>query len=432
MNRANIWIVGVSLLLAAAPAGGGSVPNGFIFAAGGDMIGPYHTLQDIDDAPFFKGVVPLFQQANVGFANQEGSVFDLRGFQGSPAAENGGGIPLSPAVVARNLKAMGITIVSKANNHATDYGTEGLVATMRSLKAAGITYAGAGYSDKEAYAPGYLDSGKGKVALVDTASTFLPMSVAGPAQDRRGEMTHPRPGISVLHVQQIRLISAEQLTALRQIVGNSGRGRGESRADEVRVGNQVFRAGDTPGAIWEMNRSDQSAIIAGVKEARQNADFVAFSIHAHETASGNGEDPQPAGFEPMLFHAAIDAGADVVVRNGPHVLNGIEIYKGKPIFYSLGSLFFDFQGQSSYGGVVFSDAWYETVVPVVTYENGKVAEIKLYPIVIESSAAPTCGAPHPAAPDRAKRILEHLRAMSAVFGTDIKMENNIGIIRPEP
>jgi poly-gamma-glutamate synthesis protein (capsule biosynthesis protein) len=327
---------------------------------------------------------------------------------------------------------MGITIVSKANNHATDYGTEGLVATMRALKTAGIAYAGAGYGDKEAYAPGFLDSGNGKVALVDTASTFLPMSVAGPAQNRRGEMTHSRPGISVLHVQQIRLISAEQLTALRQIVGNNRAGRGGSRADEVRIGNEVFRAGDAPGSIWEMNHSDENAIIAGVKEARQNADFVMFSIHAHETASGNGEDPQAAGFEPILFHEAIDAGADVVVRNGPHVLNGIEIYKGKPIFYSLGSLFFDFQGQSSYGGIVFSDAWYETVVPVVTYKNGKAGEIKLYPMVIESSAAPSGGAPHPAAPERAKRILEHLREMSAVFGTDIKIENNIGIIRPEP
>jgi poly-gamma-glutamate capsule biosynthesis protein CapA/YwtB (metallophosphatase superfamily) len=41
--------------------------------------------------------------------------------------------------------------------------------------------------------------------------------------------------------------------------------------------------------------------------------------------------PQPADFEPALFHAAIDAGADAVVRTGPHVLNGIEIYKGKPM-----------------------------------------------------------------------------------------------------
>jgi poly-gamma-glutamate synthesis protein (capsule biosynthesis protein) len=428
MIKARLWIIGLSLWLAAAPAGGGSVPDGFTFAAGGDMIGPYHTLAGIDDAPFFKGVAPLFQHANVGFANEEGSIFDLRSFTGSPAAENGGGIPLSPVAVARDLKAMGITIVSKANNHATDYGTEGLVATLQTLKAVGLAFGGAGHSDKEAYGPGYLDSGHGKVALVDTASTFLPMSVAGPAQNRRGEMTHSRPGISVLHVQQIRLISSQQLATLREIAGNTRRGGGESR--EVRIGNQVFRAADSPGSIWEMNQSDESAIIGGVKEARQNADFVVFSIHAHETASGKGEDPQPAGFEPVLFHEAIDAGADVVVRNGPHVLNGIEIYKGKPIFYSLGSLFFDFQGQSSYGGVTFSDAFYETVVPVVTYKNGKAADIKLYPMVIESSAAPTGGAPHPAAPDRAKQILEHLREMSAGFGTEIKIENNIGIIRP--
>lgn len=130
----------------------------------------------------------------------------------------------------------------------------------------------------------------------------------------------------------------------------------------------------------------------------------------------------------------IDAGADAVVRTGPHLLSGIEIYKGKPIFYSLGSLFFDFQGRRTYTvpsgqTLTFPDEWFQTVVPVTTYKGGKVSEIKLYPMEIESSDTPTGGAPHPASPDQARRILERLKTLSAAFGTEITIENDIGIIR---
>ena len=39
-----------------------------------------------------------------------------------------------------------------------------------------------------------------------------------------------------------------------------------------------------------------------------------------------------------MAHAVIDAGADVFIGHGPHLDRGIEIYKGKPILYSLGAL----------------------------------------------------------------------------------------------
>jgi poly-gamma-glutamate capsule biosynthesis protein CapA/YwtB (metallophosphatase superfamily) len=443
-----------SLVLAVASAASqappSAVPDGFTFAAGGDLIGPYHTLQGVDDPPFSNGVTPLFKNADVGFANQEGSIFDLETFAGSPAAENGGGIPQSPLAVAHDLKAIGVTMVSKANNHATDWGTQGLVVSQQSLVAAGIAFAGSGMSEAEARAPAYVETPKGKAALVATASTFTRMSVAGPPGMRRGHPTRPRPGISALHVEEIQFRPADQVAALRAIVyGGSGARRGDS--DQVDLGDQIFRASARHGVTWEMNKTDEAAIITSVREARKNAGFVLFSIHAHQTGGpaedpGLGSpvdhsdeaeapnDPRPADFEPALFHEAIDAGADAVVRTGPHLLNGIEIYKGKPIFYCLGSLFFDFQGRRSYTvptgqTLTFPDEWFETVVPVTTYKGGRVSEIKLYPMVIESSNTPTGGAPHPANPDQARHILERLKTLSAVFGTQISIENNIGIIR---
>jgi len=80
--------------------------------------------------------------------------------------------------VAKDLKTMGVTIVSRANNHATDWGTQGLEATLALLKASNIVQAGSGLSLAEARAPGYVETRLGKAALVDVASTFPPMSAA--------------------------------------------------------------------------------------------------------------------------------------------------------------------------------------------------------------------------------------------------------------
>ena len=449
MNRIGIATISLLALCAAPALAAGTVADGFTFAAGGDMIGPYHDFPKPQDAGFTQ-VIALFRGADLGFANQEGSIFDLKSFRGYPAAENGGGYPLQPSSFARDLKSMGISLVSKANNHATDWGSDGLAATLGWLAAAGVTQAGAGEGLEAARAPAYLDTVKGRVALVDTASTFPPMAVAGPAVARFGMNSRPRAGISTLHVQEVGYVTPEQFRQLRRIAGSLDFA---GKPGEVRLGDQVFRAAAKTGTAWEMNKDDESAIVNSVKAARAHANFVLFSIHAHQTAgdsdaggapyepmvlhwaneAASAEDPRPANFEPVLFHEAIDAGADAVVRTGPHVLGGIEIYKGKPIFYSLGSLFFDFRGKRSYTGptgqvINFPDGYFETVIPVTRYSKGKVDEIRLYPMAIQSGG-PMGGMPHPAAAEEARRILEGLAKMSAAYGTKIRIENGVGIIR---
>lgn len=425
-----------------------------VFVAGGDMIGPYRSLEGIDDAGF-RQIGRLFQHGSVGFANQEGSLFDLASFAGYPSAENGGGYPLAPAIVAHQIRNFGITLVSKANNHATDWGAEGLAATLKSLSDAGIAEAGGGLSDAQARAPAYVDTPSGRVALISTASTFPPAAVAGPAVERRGATSRPRPGISALHVRQIRLISASQLAALRRIAGPIGFPAG-ANGEELRIGDQYFRASPKDGTTIEADPADRKAVLSAIREAHAKARFVVFAIHAHETA-GNADDmppvdfepmilhraneapspddPEPAVFEPALFHDAIDAGADVVVRTGPHVLNGIEIYRGKPIFYSLGSLFLSFGGRRGYtapGGQHknFPDEWFETAIAETTFLNGRIREIKLYPAVVESSTAATDGLPHPATGAEARKILERIRKFSARFGTTLSIDGDAGIIRP--
>jgi hypothetical protein len=259
-----------------------SVPDGFTFAAGGDLIGPYRRFR-IETTPGILQIAELFRRADLGFANQEGAIFDALIFRGSPAAENGGGTPIYAPEVAKDLKTMGVTTVSKANNHATDWGTQGLEATLASLKAANIVQAGSGLSLAEARVPGYVETRLGKAALVDVASTFPPMSAASDMVNYRGVTMQARPGISPLNVRLVRLVSAENFAALRRAAGGSAyptRGRN----DEVRIGDVLFRSASTPGMTWEMKSSDEAAVLTSVREAPLKAGFVLFSIHAHETA----------------------------------------------------------------------------------------------------------------------------------------------------
>ncbi|MDB5782044.1 CapA family protein [Caballeronia mineralivorans] len=420
-------------------------------AAGGDLIGPVHRMNTATD-PELTQVAQLFRGADVGFANQENSVFDLRQFTGYPSAENGGGYPLRWAAHAGDLKDLGISLVSVANNHATDFGPEGLAQSLNNLSAAGVVAGGAALSEIAARDPVYLKTRRGVVALVATASTFPPAAVAGPALERQDTSSKPRPGISPLHVRNVRLLPPAQLESLRQAAGPVATREG---ATSIRIGDQVFEPGKVAGTRWEMNPHDESAILDSLDAARGRADLVLFAIHAHETAGNVDEpppiayepailhkaneasspnDPRPASFEVELFHAAIDHGADVVIRTGPHVISGIEIYQGKPIFYSLASLFLDFGGERVLDTpegekIVVPDSWFETFVPVCVFDSHRLRTIKIYPIEVEPRAGSRSGSPSLARGERARAILTRLQELSAAFGTEITLSGDVGVVQ---
>jgi poly-gamma-glutamate synthesis protein (capsule biosynthesis protein) len=427
-------------------------PDGFKFAAGGDLIDPMVTESDVASVPSVREIAELFRSADVGFANQEGAIFDALSFKGHAAAENGGGTPLSPARVAKGLKKMGINVVSTANNHATDWGVDGLRATHASLALAGLPQAGTGMSLAEARAPAIFTTVHGTAALVSVASTFPDMSVAGPPKMRDGVTVGARPGISALRVREIRKVTPAGLADLRRVLGPSAWSV-PGHPDEVRIGDTLYRGTAESGTTWEMLPDDEAEILASVRQARSRANFVLFAIHAHQTAgdedagpapfqsamlhfadeAASPDDPRPAEFLPRLFHEVIDAGADAVVRTGPHVLNGIEIYKGKPIFYSLGSLFWPFGSQTTFvtaagESVTLPPEVLETVIPITTYAKGHAKEIRLHPVTIDTDRGPTFGFPRLAPASQGRKILERVKTLSAPFGTTIRIDGNVGVI----
>ena len=444
---AAVLLLLTSLSVAQEPAHSG---DAITLAAGGDLIGPVHRMNTASD-PELTQVAQLFRGADVGFANQENSVFDLREFAGYPSAENGGGYPLRWAAHAADVKDLGISLVSVANNHATDFGPEGLAQSLKNLSAAGVVAGGAGLSDVAARDPVYLKTRQGLVALVATASTFPPAAVAGPALERQDTRSKPRPGISPLHVRNVRLLPPAQLESLRQAAGPFATGEG---AAAVRIGDQVFEPGKVAGTRWEMNPADENAILSALSTARARADLVLFAIHAHETAGNLDEpppiayepavlhkaneasspnDPRPASFEVELFHAAIDHGADVVIRTGPHVISGMEIYQGKPIFYGLASLFLDFGGERVLDTpegekIVVPDSWFESFVPVCVFDAHRLRAITIYPVEIESRAGSRSGSPSLARGERARAILTRLKELSAAFGTEMAISGDVGVV----
>jgi poly-gamma-glutamate capsule biosynthesis protein CapA/YwtB (metallophosphatase superfamily) len=90
-----------------------------------------------------------------------------------------------------------------------------------------------------------------------------------------------------------------------------------------------------------MDLYDEAGLLKAVRDGKAQSDLIVFNIHAHESPTGVDDDtPTPPDFLITLFHEVVDAGGDVVMGGGPHSMRGVEIYKGKPIFYGLGLFFF--------------------------------------------------------------------------------------------
>jgi poly-gamma-glutamate capsule biosynthesis protein CapA/YwtB (metallophosphatase superfamily) len=401
----------------------------------------------------FQAVAKLVRDADITIAEQEGVFLDLVKVKG---AVGSGGLIGGPGK-AQDEKAMGIDIVALANNHSSDWGYDGLAETQRLLDAAHVTHAGAGRNLTEAREAAILSTPRGRIAMVSTASTFRPFANA---TDPFGEAP-ARPGISVLRTRRVDLVTPEQYSALRSIAIDSTRFSHRPagpEAGEITLNGSVFREAPVPGVVWEMNAFDHADLTRAIQQAKQAADFVIFTIHAHESPTGMDDDnPEAAGFLVQLFHDAVDAGADFVYGHGQHSLRGIEIYKGRPLFYGVGAYFLsgDLKQMGDAATEVYESpgvppppkpspdrpvtanpggvnpaVWYEGIVAISEYDGPTLKTIRLYPLDLGNTFDPTRrGIPHFADASTAERVLKKLQASSAPFGTKIERVGAVGVIR---
>jgi poly-gamma-glutamate capsule biosynthesis protein CapA/YwtB (metallophosphatase superfamily) len=429
-----------SMLAAQAPAEN----QDFRVALTGDSI--IERRLSVYDEPGYLRMINRIRGADAAFTNFEMLVHDFE-YPGAPVS--GGTYMGAPAWVLDELKWAGFRLFGVANNHSFDFGTEGLLSNLGHMQQAGVVYAGAGENLARARAPGYLDTKKGRVALIACASTFSILSPAGPQRaDLKG-----RPGLNPLRFRTTYTVDPATLATLRNLAGGAG---GTNPQRDLRFLGATFRAGEKPGVTTEPDAKDMKEIAAEVRDARRQADWVIVSIHCHEGMPHDRE--IPAEFEVAFAHAMIDAGADVFVGHGPHVLRGIEIYKGKPIFYSVGNFIFEndlvpFQPQESYDQynlpdtatpAEFFDArsandtrsfaadweYWESVEAEATFNaRRELQEIDLYPIGLGFGRGRTHrGRPQPADEELGSKILNRVAKLSQPFGTKIVIEGGRGVI----
>ena len=294
------------------------------------------------DTPERRALSALIGAADARFTNFESLT---PGEAGIPAAVSGGTWASAPAGVIDDLKAMGFNLFAWANNHTLDFSHAGLAATTAAMDAAGVVHAGVGRNLAEAGAPRYLETQAGRVALVAVTSTFHESAAAGQQRpDSPG-----RPGVNPLRFTTTYTLPRPQLAALAEMAASCGinaareasvkAGFAEPAPEGVVLfGGHRFREGEAAGCTTEPHAGDMARIAAAIGLARRQADHVLLSLHAHEMAGG--DKAIPAEFLRVFSRSCIEAGADVVIGHGPHVLRGVEFHQGRPIFHSLGNFIF--------------------------------------------------------------------------------------------
>jgi poly-gamma-glutamate synthesis protein (capsule biosynthesis protein) len=431
---------------------GAKIRVSFTVAAVGDLIMPQPLYSD---EPGFQKLTDQVRKADVGFANMEMSLVDFRSFHGAVTGV------MAPLETGEAIKAMGFRLVNHANNHAFDGGVAGMFSTDEALDRLGITHAGSGQNLQEARAAQFLETPKGRVGLVgmfavDDISNYGPSYVRTLATMRNGDIGGA-PGVDPLNLTSYHIVKPEQLQSLRNIVAGvpgSPSDSGAAGPQRVRFYDEWFQAGEELGGLhYEMNANDERDILQSIRNGKVYADFMMATVHTHQSSSTTalnaglrfgikeGIDHVAPDFLIRLAHDCVDAGADMFVAHGVHVLRGIEIYHGKPIFYGLSNFVFQFGLQFGEGydilgnekalsGLEHPDVQ-QTVLTTSRFEDGRLAEVRLYPVDLGGPRRPISrmGIPLAAAPDDAQRILKALQEYSVPFGTKIAIEDNVGVIR---
>ena len=444
-----IWTLALGFLVPLGTQAQSDPPPGeMAFALTGDAI-ITQRLSPFEE-PEYLAMIDVIRRADMAFTNLE--VLFHNYTEGYQSAHSGGTWMAAEPYLAGELIWAGFDMVSTANNHTMDYGAGGLRSTIRALDDVGLVHAGAGENLARARAPAYLETAGGRVALISFASTFADEARAGPQRaDIRG-----RPGLSPLRYSTTYVVSESSIDKLKQVRSDLGYGANPV-GNTLRFLGNTFEAGDPPGRSTTVNQDDLDQIVAAVAEARRQADWVVVTSHSHESGSSR---EVPAQFIELVAHTVIDAGADLFVGHGPHVLRGMEIYSGKPIFYSLSNFIFqnetvrylpgdfyveqdlraesnaadgfDRRNERSRGGFPGQSIYWESVVAVPTFSDGSLDEIILYPITLgHGKPRPQRGRPRLADAEAGRRIIEKLAELSGPYGTEVEYvaAQNVGVIR---
>jgi poly-gamma-glutamate capsule biosynthesis protein CapA/YwtB (metallophosphatase superfamily) len=408
-------------------------------AAAGDIVAvtPWPALGT--DAGFDEAT-SVVRRATLAVANLEET---LRNGPTSATA----GWPIGSSATARDLRRAGFTIIARANNHGADGGAGAVARTSRVLDGAGLRAAGTGSDLETAFAGVSIGSAPRRVALVALTTSA---SDEARATETRGEILG-RPGVAAIRIDADVTADPRTYATLAEMARSTQTGHESSAGLEL--AGRLIKRGAATSVHLTTNPNDERDALSAIVRARATADVVVVSIHSHEPGNLSVE---PAPLLRELAHQAIDRGAALVVGHGPRQLRGVEVYGRGVILYSLGNFAFEAAAIPPDAGDVFDantdlnelalgamsparstrlpsyDAavWWESVIATATFDAGVLKELRFDPIDLGvDRPIAQRGLPRRASPARANAILERIAAMSAAFGTTVRIDAGVGYVQ---
>ena len=256
-----------------------------------------HLLGDINlkgvanPSRIFDVVGPQLAQADMVFANLECCLFD--GADGA-AEKRGFYVPTTAAAL---LKAGGLQVVGTANN--VNIGAEAIASSLSALSAAGIASVGAGLDRASAYRAVVVERNGLRYGFLQRTAVYWP----------DGHEARPgQPGVAVLKAHTAYRPQYEQQAART-------------------------RPGVPPEVVTWADPASLAEVSKAVAELKEQADIVVASFHW-------GYRREVLQYQRQFAHAAIDAGADIVLGHGPHMILPLELHAGRPIVYGGGNFSF--------------------------------------------------------------------------------------------
>jgi poly-gamma-glutamate capsule biosynthesis protein CapA/YwtB (metallophosphatase superfamily) len=340
------------------------------------------------DKPGMQQLWRMFGEAGHAFVNLEQALTE----SGEPA-DKLARQAASPALAAE-LPRANVSVVTIANNHTMDFGVPGLRNTLAALRGVGVHVVGGGEDLEESLRPAVLESDGIKVAFLGLATTLANSVGAG---DRR-------PGLAPVRI-------------LTHFV-----------ADPVLL---METPGVSPYVETVPMPGDTERAQEAVQRAKLDADLCLVGIHWGVPIGWvAANQDELATYQVPLGHALVDAGADAVIGHHPHLLHGVELYSGRPIFYSLGNfVFHSMRSQSphrdrAYPPYVWSSLRTEINflggLARLTWEQpGAPRSVELLPVWMDDDKEPAL-----ADERRARQAIDHVAACSEKFATRLDVRHD--------
>ncbi|MEZ0110745.1 poly-gamma-glutamate capsule biosynthesis protein CapA/YwtB (metallophosphatase superfamily) [Catenulispora sp. EB89] len=312
-----------------------------------------------DPASAFRHVRDLLTVADLRFVNLEGALCGPGDDPQAPDIAHKPNWRHSEPDMVTGLSAAGIDAVSVANN--VTFPPSAMLASLDTLDAAGIAHCGGGTDLHDAHRPVVLERDGTRFGFLAYTSICWPFGMAA------GPRTA---GVATLRAST-------------------------SYVPDLRSAEVPGRA---PRVLTEAYPHELAAMIRDVEELRTRCDVLVLSCHWGVA----GDDV--CDYQKAIGRAAIDAGADLVMGHGPHSIQGIEMFRGRPIFYSLGNFVFDWP--------VMAGRHLDGLVLHCRVDGRRLRGVEVHPVRrgSDNDVRPLVG-------DEARGVLDRVAAMSAPFGS---------------